>query len=90
MEDVKNKNYSIVSIIVSCIVFGFLFIEFYRPVSSRAIFIFIVCPSVVGFTYSVIGALANRTGLSVVAVILGVIAMSTILAIFLIMLIMGM
>jgi len=85
-----DKEFSIASIIISCIVFGYLIVEFYKPLSSLAILIFMLCLSIVGFALSIISAKELQTEFTIIAVIIAFIAMATILTFFLIMLIMGM
>ena len=84
-----SKKLSIVSLIVSCAVCGFLVLEFTRPTSSSFLLIGMAALSALGFLCSVIGVRRNWTGLSVMAVVVGSLAMTAILVMFFIMLAMG-
>ena len=84
-----SKKLSILSLIVSCAVYGFLVLEFTSPTSSSFLLIGMAALSVLGFLCSVIGVRRNWTGLSVIAVVMGSLAMKAIFGMFLIMLAMG-
>ena len=85
----KFNIISVVSLVVSCVVCGFLVVEFTKPTSSLAVLVSMIVLSILGFVCSIIGVKSKRTGLSIVAVVLGSLAMASILVLFLLMLVMG-
>ena len=89
LEINMTKKWNIISLVASSIVCGFLVIEFSEPTSSLAVLVSMIILSIIGFACSIIGVKSKQTGVSVAAFILGGLAMVSILALFLIMLVMG-
>ena len=84
----KNK-YSKISIVISCLVAIYIYIEFTAPSSSLVLLVGSVVLSIVGFICAINGFLKERTGLGTIPIILSSVTMAIMLALFLIMFAMG-
>ena len=84
----KNK-YSKVSLIISCIVTGYIYSVFTEPSGSLALLVGSVVLSIIGFICAINGFMKERTGLGTIPVILSSITMAIMIALFLIMFAMG-
>ena len=84
----KNK-YSTLSLIITFIAAGVLYIEFTRPSSSLVLLVGTVILSIAGFIFAIKGFGKERTGLGTIPVVLSSVTMATWLALFLIMFAMG-
>ena len=79
----------IVSLISTCIVIIYLVVMFTEPIGSLALLLGSVIVSVIGFAFAIAGFIKERTRFSIILLVLSSIAMTVILAVFLIMLAMG-
>lgn len=84
-----TSRLSLFSLLITCITFGFLVLEWFTPSSSLVLLIAMIVLSIIGFVCSVLGVRKGQNALSIAAVILGFIAMGLMLLIFSIMFIMG-
>ena len=80
-----NNKYSKVSLIISCIVAGYIYSVFTEPSGSLALLVGAAVLSIIGFICAINGFRKERTGLGTIPIILSSVTMSIMLALFLIM-----
>ena len=84
----KNK-YSKLSLIISCLVAVYIYIEFTAPSSSLVLLVGSVVLSIIGFICAINGFIKERTGLGTIPIIFSSVTMAIMLVLFLIMLALG-
>ena len=83
-------KHSISSLLLSCIVYGFFFLEWFRPTSSLTVFILMLVFSLISLLYAIFGHEKKRDTFSLFAVVIAITASGLMMTLFFVMLIMGM